>query len=75
MADRGEYLMRAPMPGLIVAIPVEEGQAVAKGDVLVILESMKMQNELRSPKEGVVSRIRVQEGDSVEQKTPMLSVE
>ncbi len=75
VADRGEYHMKAPMPGLVVAIPVKEGQEVQKGDVLVILESMKMQNELRSPKDGIVTRIRVSVGDSVEQKVTMLSVE
>lgn len=75
IADRGEFHLKAPMPGLIVAIPVQEGQEIAKGDVLVILESMKMQNELRSPKDGTVTRIKVHVGDSVEQKTTMLSVE
>lgn len=75
VAERGEFHLKAPMPGLVVAIPVTEGQEVAKGDVLIILESMKMQNELRSGKDGVVTRIRVSVGDSVEQKTTMLSVE
>src|SRR5262245_56816431 len=41
-----EFHLKAPMPGLVVAIPVSEGQDVQKGEVLVILESMKMQNEL-----------------------------
>ena len=44
VADRGEYLLKAPMPGLVVAIMVEEGQEVDEWDVLVILESMKMKN-------------------------------
>lgn len=74
-AERGDFHLKAPMPGLIVAVPVEEGQEVKKGEVLVILESMKMQNELRSPKDGTVSRIRVSQGDSVEQKATLLSVE
>ena len=71
----GEFHLKAPMPGLVVAIPVREGQEVAKGDVLVILESMKMQNELRSPTDGTVVRIKVKEGDSVEGKATLLSVE
>src|SRR5574342_101991 len=54
VAETGEFHMRAPMPGLVVAIPVTEGQAVRKGDVLLILESMKMQNELKSPRDGTV---------------------
>ena len=62
------------MPGLIVAIMVEEGQEVEKGDVLVILESMKMQNELKSVRDGVVARLRVHPGDNVEQRQLLLSV-
>ena len=75
VAKRGEYFLKAPMPGLVVDVPVSERQNVGKGDILVILESMKMQNELRSPLEGTVSRIQVQPGDSVEQKETLLSVE
>ncbi len=74
VAETGEYHLKAPMPGLVVAIPVEEGQAIAKGDVLLILESMKMQNELKSPRDGTISRIRVKPGDSVEQRATLLSV-
>lgn len=72
--ERGEFHMKAPMPGLVVAVPVREGQQVEKGDVLVILESMKMQNELKSPRAGVVTRLRVAVGDSVEQSQTLLSV-
>ena len=73
-AEHGEYHLKSPMPGLVVAVPAEEGQAVNKGDVLVILESMKMQNELKSPRAGTVTRLRVRPGDSVEQKETLLSV-
>jgi acetyl-CoA/propionyl-CoA carboxylase biotin carboxyl carrier protein len=62
------------MPGLVVAVPVEEGQTVEKGQILVILESMKMQNELRSPRPGTVSRVRVKTGESVGQKQILLSI-
>jgi biotin carboxyl carrier protein len=62
------------MPGLVVTVPVSEGQPVEKGDVLVILESMKMQNELRSPRAGKVNRVRVKSGDNVEQRDTLLSV-
>lgn len=72
--ERGEFHLKAPMPGLVVAVPVSEGQRVNKGDVLVILESMKMQNELKSPREGVVARLKVGVGDSVEQSQTLLSV-
>jgi biotin carboxyl carrier protein len=69
-----DYHLRAPMPGLIVTVPVSEGQTVEKGDVLVVLESMKMQNQLKSPRPGEVSRVQVKPGDSVEQRDTLLSV-
>lgn len=74
VSDAGEYHLRAPMPGMVVSIPVEEGQGVEKGDVLLILESMKMQNELKAPRAGTVGRIRVKLGESVEQRQTLLSV-
>jgi len=74
VAERGEFHLKAPMPGLVVAIPVEDGQEVEKGEVLVVLESMKMQNELRAPRAGTVGRMRVKPGDSVEQRQTLLSV-
>lgn len=75
VAETGEFHLKSPMPGLVVSIPVEEGQQVKKGQVLLILESMKMQNELKSPRDGVISRIRVKVGESVEQKQALLSVQ
>ena len=70
----GEYQLKAPMPGLVIDVPVSEGQDVDKGDVLLILESMKMQNELKSPKAGTIRRVRINPGDSVEQHQIMLSI-
>ena len=72
--EQGEYYLKAPMPGLVVTIPVQEGQEVNKGDGLVILESMKMQNELKAPRAGMVARVRIKPGDSVEQKETLLSL-
>ncbi|MEW6401432.1 MAG: biotin/lipoyl-containing protein [Chloroflexota bacterium] len=74
VAEGGEFLLKAPMPGLVVAVPVSEGQPVEKGQVLLILESMKMQNELKAPRAGTVGRVRVKAGESVEQKQTLLSV-
>jgi biotin carboxyl carrier protein len=70
----GEFLLRAPMPGLAVGIPVTVGQSIAKGTSLVILESMKMQNELRCPKDGTVLEIRIQPGQAVEQNQVLVVV-
>ena len=73
-AQSGDYHLKAPMPGVIVSVPVAEGQAVKKGDILVILESMKMQNELKSPREGTVTRIKAKSGDNVEQSQVLVTV-
>jgi biotin carboxyl carrier protein len=74
VAERAEFMLKAPMPGLVVSVPVRDGQAVEKGDILIVLESMKMQNELKSPRAGTVSRLRIKPGDSVELRQIMLSV-
>jgi acetyl/propionyl-CoA carboxylase alpha subunit len=69
-----EFTLKAPMPGLAVAVPIEEGQRVEKGQILVILESMKMQNELRAPFNGNVARLKIKPGESVQQKQVLLSI-
>lgn len=74
LGESAEFHLKAPMPGLVVSVPVSEGQKVEKGDVLVLLESMKMQNELKSPRQGTISRIRVNIGERVEQQQTLLSV-
>jgi biotin carboxyl carrier protein len=74
VAEHEDFHLKAPMPGMVISIPVEEGQAIRKGDVLAVLESMKMQNELRSPRDGKVIRVRIKPGDRVEQKETILSV-
>jgi biotin carboxyl carrier protein len=75
VAETGEFHLRAPMPGLVVAVPIEEGQAVKRGQVLLVLESMKMQNELKAPRDGTVGRVRIKAGETVEQKQILLSVQ
>jgi biotin carboxyl carrier protein len=74
VAEHEDFHLKAPMPGMVISIPVQEGQLIRKGDVLAVLESMKMQNELRSPRDGKVVRLRVKAGDRVEHKETMLSV-
>lgn len=58
--------IKAPMPGLILHIHVEEGTAVKKGDPIMILEAMKMENFLKSPGEGIIKIVKVKTGNSVE---------
>ena len=65
--DSGEWPIKSPMPGMVVSVPVEVGQEVRKGDNVVILESMKMENELKTPRGGKISEIMVKKGDSVDQ--------
>lgn len=55
----------APMPGKILAVKASPGQAVKRGDVLLILEAMKMENEIQAPADGTVTAIAVSEGSSV----------
>ncbi|NLA05891.1 MAG: biotin/lipoyl-binding protein [Firmicutes bacterium] len=58
--------VEAPMPGAIIDVAVKSGDAVKEGDVLVILEAMKMENEITAPRAGTVSTVHVQAGDTVE---------
>jgi biotin carboxyl carrier protein len=72
---QSEFHLKAPMPGLVVDVPVIVGDEVEQGDVLVILESMKMQNELKAPRDGKVNRVNIKLGDSVEQHQVLVMVE
>lgn len=64
----------APMPGTIVKICVTSGQAVKKGDILVILEAMKMENEITAPKDGTITQILAQKGSNVNTGTPLVVI-
>ena len=70
----GEAHIKSPMPGIIVAVPVQVGDTIEKGDKVIILESMKMENELRSPREGIVTQVLVKQGDSVEKGQALVIV-
>jgi acetyl/propionyl-CoA carboxylase alpha subunit len=72
---KGEIYLQAPMPGLVIDIPVEQGEEVDQGAVLIILESMKMQNELTAPRAGKVTQIHVNINDNVERKQVLLNME
>ncbi|MFR8531592.1 MAG: biotin/lipoyl-containing protein, partial [Anaeromassilibacillus sp.] len=62
-------------PGTIMSIDVKVGQAVKKGDILVILEAMKMENEIMAPHDATVAAVHVNKGDSVESGTALVSLQ
>jgi biotin carboxyl carrier protein len=70
----GPETIEAEMPGKVVKINVEAGASVAEGEGVLVIEAMKMENEIPAPFEGVVSEIDVAEGDTVEAGTPLFTV-
>ncbi len=64
---KGEAQVKAPMPGMVVAVRAKEGDVVKSGQGLLILEAMKMENELRAPWNGTIKQIKVAAGQKVEQ--------
>ena len=62
----GSVVVKAPMPGTIMKVNVKSGDAVKKGDVLVVLEAMKMENDVCAPEDGTVASVEVAKGTSVE---------
>jgi biotin carboxyl carrier protein len=66
--------VRAPMPGRIVKVLVAQGDAVAKGTSVVVVEAMKMENELSAPVAGVVERVFIAAGDAVERGVPLVEI-
>jgi pyruvate carboxylase subunit B len=74
-AREGPVDVRAIMPGRIRAILVPEGETVRNGQGVVVVEAMKMENEIPAPKDGRVSRVRVRPGDTVEAGAALFTVE
>jgi pyruvate carboxylase subunit B len=72
---RAAGVMKAPMPGLVVRVQVEAGEQVSKGAPLIVLEAMKMENELKAAAAGVVKSIRVAPGEAVEKGQVLLEFE
>lgn len=71
----GGGVVKAPMPGLVVRVPVTEGQKVAAGAGLVVVEAMKMENELKATHAGVAKKVHVVPGAVVEKGTPLVTLE
>jgi biotin carboxyl carrier protein len=71
----GRVTLTAPMPGKVVRVLVKQGQAVQEGEGLLVVEAMKMENELKSPKAGTVTEVFAKEGSAVEANAKLLTVE
>ena len=74
-ASAGPQTIESLMPGKVVRIMVQEGEKVAKGQGLMVIEAMKMENEIESPKEGKVASLKVDVGQAVESGAALVVVE
>ena len=74
-APAGGESITSPMPGNILAVNVTAGQAVKKGDVLMVLEAMKMENEIMAPCDGTVGAVSVTKGATVETGTLLCTIQ
>jgi pyruvate carboxylase subunit B len=70
----GTFDLKAPMPGLVVRLPVRPGAVVKKGQSLVVIEAMKMENDIKSPADGVVAAIHVNERSAVEKNAKLITL-
>jgi pyruvate carboxylase subunit B len=73
--EEAQKVVVAPMPGLVIKVEVEVGQQVRAGQGVVIVEAMKMENELKAPADGVVARIEVEPGRTVEKGATLIVLE
>jgi 3-methylcrotonyl-CoA carboxylase alpha subunit len=71
----GRTVVNAPMPGLVKAVLVEPGAEVSAGTRLVVLEAMKMENEITAPRAGRVTKVHIEAGTVVEAGKPLITVE
>jgi acetyl/propionyl-CoA carboxylase alpha subunit len=72
--ESGETVVKAPMPGAVVGVAVAVGDAVKRGQGLVVLSAMKMENEIRSPRDGTIIGVHVAEGDKVDQSADLVTI-
>lgn len=68
------FTMEAPMPGSIISVQVKAGDQVKENQVLVVLEAMKMENEIVSPKDGIVTAVHVAKGSAIDVGAPIVTI-
>lgn len=74
-SDSNVSMVKAPLPGSILKINVKEGDIVTKGDVLLVMEAMKMENNVMAESDGQIKSIKVKEGDSVLQNDVLVEIQ
>lgn len=75
VSDSGDLIIRSPMPGRVVSVPVHTGDRVEAGQTVVILSAMKMESEFKAGKTGIVTEIAVSAGDTVENNQLLVVIE
>lgn len=73
--NEGRVKVKAPMPGKILTVKTEEGKPIKKGEVVVVLEAMKMENEIYASEDGVVASVNVASGDMVESGDTLITID
>jgi len=72
---RKELVVTAPIPGLVIEVEVKEGDQVKQGQGLMIVEAMKMQNEMKAPRDGIVKKVLVKRGQTVNSRDALVIIE
>ncbi len=73
--QEGAEVIKSPMPGTILNVRVNQGSSVKQGDILLILEAMKMENEILAPRDGVITQLFVSKGSSVTTGDNLVSIQ
>jgi methylmalonyl-CoA carboxyltransferase small subunit len=73
--DASDGIRRSPVTGLVIRVPVTEGQAVEAGELLLVVEAMKMETQVTAPRGGTVLKVHVEPGNSVKVNQPLIELE